>query len=89
GRSNLGEGALKTEGIDIVKFMVLNPNAFSDATYRRLKTALVTLAKREIKSVFEETGIDPRREIRDQEPNPLKDRQIFEDILFDELNVNV
>lgn len=87
GRSNLGEGALKTEGIDIVKFMILNPNAISDSTYKRLEIALVTLSKREIKSVFEEVGIDPRMSIRDQEPNPLKDRRIFEDIIFDEFGL--
>jgi hypothetical protein len=42
---------------------------------------------RQIKSIFEECGIDPNKEIREQEPNPLSDRAERDNIIFDELGL--
>ena len=44
-------------------------------------------SKREIKSIFEECGIDPSKPIREQEPNPLPDRAELDNIIFDELGL--
>jgi hypothetical protein len=79
GRSNLGEGALKTEGIDINKFpsMVIKENPIK------------LLSRRVIKSIFTECGIDPESQvlISEQEPNPLPDRKALDDIVFDALEL--
>ena len=39
------------------------------------------------KSLFEEIGIDPTKQIREQEPNPLPDRAELDNIIFDELGL--
>jgi hypothetical protein len=79
GRSNLGEGALKTEGIDINKFpsMVIKENPIK------------LLSRRVIKSIFTECGIDPESQvlISEQEPNPLSDRKLLDDIVFEALGL--
>lgn len=43
--------------------------------------------KRNIKSIFEELGIDPSKSIRSQKPNPLPDRKALDDIIFDILGL--
>ncbi|MCX7866566.1 MAG: hypothetical protein N2438_05505 [Limisphaera sp.] len=73
GRSNLGEGALKTEGIDILRFYLLQPTAFSESHIRRLREAFDSLAKRPTLSV--ETEI--------YQP----DRRALDDVLFDVLGL--
>ena len=79
GRSNLGEGALKTEGIDINKF----PSIAVKKKY------LKHLYKLEIQDVFTECGIDPQSKIpiAEQEPNPLPDRKALDDLVFDALDL--
>lgn len=79
GRSNLGEGALKTEGIDINKFPSMAVN----------KKHIKHLYKLEIQDIFAECGIDPESEIpiAEQEPNPLPDRKVLDDIVFDALGL--
>lgn len=79
GRSNLGEGALKTEGIDINKF----PSIAME------KKHLKRLYRLEIQDIFTECGIDPRSgiPIAEQEPNPLPDRRALDDLVFDALNL--
>ena len=78
GRSNLGEGALKTEGIDIKKFpsLLVRVSPASRKNYT-------------IKDIFTECGIDPESEvpIAEQEPNPLPDRKALDDIVFDALGL--
>lgn len=79
GRANLGEGALKTEGIDICKFPSLSINDYHPENLHYL----------EIKSIFTECGIDPKSEIpiAEQTPNPLPDRKALDDIVFDALGL--
>ena len=68
GRSNLGEGALKTEGIDIKELIVLKPEYLSSKTDIIIKSREL-FAKRISKSVFEEIK--------------LLDRKTLDDIVFD------
>ena len=83
GRSNLGEGALKTEGIDINKFMVL------DAQHDKLSKMFNDIISNEIDSLFKQCGIDPESNIpiEDQEPHPLPDRAELDKVVFDALNL--
>jgi len=83
GRSNLGEGALKSEGIDINKFMVL------DSTYDKVPPLFNNVANHEIDSLFKQCGIDPESNIpiEEQEPKPLPDRAELDNIVFDALNL--
>lgn len=46
-----------------------------------------TLIRREIKTIFEECGIDSNKAIREQEPAPLPDRAELDSIIFDELGL--
>lgn len=81
GRANLGDGALKTEGIDIRKFPSL--------TIPKDRVQMKTASK--IQSVFIECGIDPSSgvPIREQEPNPLPHRKELDDIVFDALGLTM
>ncbi|MFA5321444.1 MAG: DNA methyltransferase [Smithella sp.] len=83
GRANLGEGALKTEGIDINKFMVLNSD------YDELAEGFKRISLDEIESLFKQCGIDPESKtpIEEQEPNPLPDRAELDKIIFDALGL--
>ena len=62
GRRNLGEGALKTEGVDIVNLLVFNPARFSSAQRDPLLEALDKMAQKPIRSIFEELGFELCRE---------------------------
>jgi len=84
GRSNLGEGALKTEGIDIRKLIVIRPHILKD---EMIKKILEKLSLRDTKPLFTELGINPSLPIRSQEPNPLPDRKALDDIIFDILGL--
>ncbi len=54
GRTNLGQGALKTEGIDIEKLLV--PKEFSDKERDTFKKFLAKNSSMEIKSILDEVG---------------------------------
>jgi hypothetical protein len=83
GRSNLGEGALKTEGIDINKFMVL------DSRFDNLSEEFKRISSDAIDSLFTQCGIDPQSKIaiEDQEPKPLPDRAELDKVIFDALSL--
>jgi len=82
-----GSGPIKNEGIDLEKFYFLNPEKFSSTEKQKLIIAFDKLCEREIKTVFGECGINPRAQIRDQEPNPLPDRKALDNIVFDVLGL--
>jgi hypothetical protein len=46
-----------------------------------------TIKNRPIYSIFTELGFDPDKPIREQEPNPLPDRKLLDDIIFDVLGL--
>jgi len=86
GRSNLGQGALKFEASDARKLISINPKLIPDFD----ENILNELGKRNIESVFIESGIDPKSEvpIKDQHPQPLPDRKVVDDIVFNVIGLN-
>ncbi|OGB62521.1 MAG: hypothetical protein A2Y94_07460 [Caldithrix sp. RBG_13_44_9] len=87
GRSNLGQGALKTEGIDINRFMVLNPDILNNKQIDNFETVFEVYGEKNIPDIFSEFGLSKKLIIRDQEPNPLPDRKALDDIVFNELGL--
>jgi len=83
GLTNLGGGGLKFSADDIGKIFI--PRSLSIKN----KKLLNSFFKREIKSIFEECGIDPESKIpiEEQEPKPLPDRAELDNIVFDALNL--
>ncbi len=79
GRANFGGGVLKTQKPDISKFPVLLDIEYGGELY-----------KREVKSIFEEVGINPKLNvpILDQVPNPLPDRLELDNLIFDKIGLD-
>lgn len=80
GRSNLGGGALSVYGPELEAIMLLDPN--------QVEIESDNLLEREIKSIFEEIGLERNKPIREQEPDPLPDRKELDDIVFDALGLS-
>ena len=76
GRANLGEGALDFKVYEAKKILFVT-----------LNKSLRRILMREIKSIFEECGLDPSKPIREQETKPLPDRKELDDIIFDALGL--
>ncbi|MGB9880893.1 MAG: hypothetical protein ACPLRM_09035, partial [Anaerolineae bacterium] len=68
GRSNLGEGALKTEGVDIVRLLVLRPSAMSEPQQKAMLSAFNRVAHIPLRSIFEELGFSLCRARRCDHP---------------------
>ncbi|QWK10142.1 MAG: Eco57I restriction-modification methylase domain-containing protein [Thermoflexus hugenholtzii] len=62
GRSSLGEGALKTEGVDIVRLLTIHPPTIDQPQAWALLNAFNHLSQRPIRSIFEELGFPLCRE---------------------------
>jgi hypothetical protein len=60
GRANLGQGALKTEGVDIAGFLVAHPDRVSGAQRARLERAFEALADRHILMIYDEIRLADR-----------------------------
>ena len=73
GRSNLGEGALKTEGIDISRFVVIRPNLLLCADPNSLKGAIKQMSHR------------PAHPVESEIHQP--DRRALDDVIFDVLGL--
>lgn len=93
GRSNLGEGALKTEGIDIEKLIVFRSKALVEFT-KRLEQAFEKLKTYEIKSIFEELGLPkPNRDLSNINPEDVSldkvmpDRRELDKVIFEALGL--
>jgi len=56
GRSNLGQGALKTEGVDIVRLLILHPASLTPVETTSLFSTLDRFSHEPIRSIFEEQG---------------------------------
>lgn len=82
-----GSGPIKNEGVDIVQYLVINPEAFSRDKQDKFIEAFEKMFSRKIKDVFTELGINPTLPIREQKPNPLPDRKALDDIVFDILGL--
>jgi len=61
GRSSLGQGALKTEGVDIRKFYVLRPEVFGAAATTAIREGFDALSRRPIYSLANEISRPDRR----------------------------
>ena len=84
-RTGFGDGSAIMVKSDLEKYMMtLNPSLLDK---EEVKSILKQIMKREIKTIFEECGIKPDRNIRDQIPNPLSDRAKLDKIIFDELDL--
>jgi hypothetical protein len=58
GRSNLGQGALKTEGVDIVRLYAINPSVLPIEYQQLLLSTYERLARHPIRNIFEELGFE-------------------------------
>lgn len=87
GRTNYGEGVLSLAVFEVKNIPVINPKYLSSKDRSTLENVYNSFTKRELKSIFEECGIDPRKLIREQEPNPLPDRKKLDDIIFNMLSL--
>jgi type I restriction-modification system DNA methylase subunit len=83
GRVNLGQGSLKTEGIDIKRFIIIPPEQFSNTQVKKLEKAFNKLSKRPIGSVFEEIGADKPEDVRLDKVKP--DRRQLDEIIMGEI----
>ena len=82
GRRGLGGGAIRLVRVDLLNFPLLKVS-----NDKELVNIFDKISGREIKSVFEELGINPGKPIREQEPKPLLDRTELDNIIFDELGL--
>ncbi|MFH1825555.1 MAG: hypothetical protein ABH873_10110 [Candidatus Firestonebacteria bacterium] len=83
GRRNLGGGLLTIYGPELMNISLVNPQTISFKQINKFDLIYKNLAYREIKPIFEECGIDPEKNIRDQIPKPKPDRKELDDIIFD------
>ncbi len=84
GRTNQGEGILNTYGYDYNFIKLIDFKYFNE---EKMKSLLENIAKRSVKSIFIECGINPNKKIRQQVPSPLPDRKVLDDIIFDILGL--
>ncbi|MGB8348263.1 MAG: Eco57I restriction-modification methylase domain-containing protein, partial [Ktedonobacteraceae bacterium] len=73
GRVNLGDGLLTTYGPEILNFDFVSAAAFSDTEKQKLLAAFDAVAKRDVKSIFDEVD--------------LADRRTLDDVIFDVLGL--
>ena len=78
----MGGGAIRLVRVDLLNFPLLKVS-----NDKELVNIFDKISGREIKSVFEELGINPGKPIREQEPKPLLDRTELDNIIFDELGL--
>jgi hypothetical protein len=84
-RRGFGGGSAIMVKSDLNNHMsIYNPNLLNEDASDRISKNLI---QREIKTIFEECGIDSDKEISEQEPNPLPDRAELDNIIFDELGL--
>ncbi len=93
GRANLGEGALKTEGVDIQKLIIFKFSALNNHT-EQLENVFERLKNYEIKSIFEELGLPrPNRDLSNINPEDVSldgvmpDRRELDRIIFEALGL--
>lgn len=87
GRRNQGEGVLNTYGYEY-EFLHLIEQDFLELD--KLYRAHEKLAKRNVKNIFEECGVDPHSHtpILKQEPTPMEDRKELDNLVFSALNLS-
>ena len=84
GRSKgIGGAAAVFSKTDLQRLEILNYINF----FNKMGGAFERFFSREVRTIFEEVGIDQSKPIREQEPNPLPDRAQLDNIIFDELGL--
>ena len=83
GRRVFGGSALMFSKTDLEKLEVFDEKKLT----LELSGCFNKIKMREIKTIFEECGIDPNKPIREQEPKPLPDRAELDNIIFDEIGL--
>ena len=78
-RGGLGEGAKSLMVYEVNNLLTIAPVL--------MNTSHALLEKRDLKSIFDELGINPNLPIRDQKPTPLPDRKALDDVVFDILGL--
>ena len=79
---SLGGGVLAHGTYTIKEFILIDPKSVNIP-----ENKFESFINREVKTVFEEIGINPNKPIREQEPKPLPDRAELDKIIFDELGL--
>jgi hypothetical protein len=79
---SLGGGVLAHGTYTIKEFIIPKPEKIQFN-----ENKITKFTNREIRSIFEELGINPDKPIREQEPKPLPDRAELDKIIFDELGL--
>lgn len=79
-----GGGPRSVMVYEVQNSLVLSPKLFTPPVQ-----ILNEIGKREVKTFFEECGINPESDIpiEEQEPNPLPDRKVLDDIVFDAIGL--
>jgi len=83
GRVNLGEGALKTEGIDIERLITINPSLLNNTQVSALKAWLDSHKSFAYHSLFSELGANSRDEVSLDKVKP--DRRELDRIIMGEI----
>ena len=84
-RRGFGGGSAIMVKSDLINYMTIcDPSLLNEYTSDKI---FETFIRREIRTIFEECGIDPSKSIREQEPNPIPDRAELDNIIFDELGL--
>ncbi len=82
GRRGLGGGAIRLVKIDLLNLPILKIS-----NDKKIIKVFSKISRREVRSIFEEFGINPNKPIREQEPKPLPDRAELDKIIFSELGL--
>ncbi|MCC5934686.1 MAG: hypothetical protein JJU35_10580 [Balneolales bacterium] len=80
GRGNFGDGLMKLQTFEVRNLIMPDP-----IYLKNFKND--TFLKREHNNLFEELGFNQDQTIRAQLPNPLPDRKLLDDAIFDELDL--
>ena len=83
GRTSLGLGALKTEGGDIMKLLVINPRMIDNSKRNRILKIFESLSGREIGTLFEEIGANDPESVSLDEVKT--DRRELDEIIMGEI----
>ncbi|MHA1395907.1 MAG: Eco57I restriction-modification methylase domain-containing protein [Promethearchaeota archaeon] len=82
----IGGAAAVFSKTDLEKLEILfDPE--NDNLTKKVISAMNILSLREIKPIFEEIGLDPLKNIREQNPRPLPDRKELDDAIFNEIGL--
>lgn len=84
GRTNLGQGSLKTEGTDIQRFRIADPTTLGTTDRDRLESVFAAFASRPItQSVYEELGAFTPEEVALDKVKP--DRRALDQIVMGDI----